>query len=274
LFFDEARQTYCIPGQYFLPPTNFTTDEALAVILLCHELGTDQRLPFCSAAVSAAAKLENQLPQRLVEYLRSVASSVRIKLDATTALAGQQAAYELFLTAIADRHPVRITYESLHEKQQIETKLQPYRLLFNQHSWYVIGRSSVHREVRTFNLARVRQWDLLRDETFQSPKNFSLDRYLGNAWRLIPEPGDDYAVQLRFRPRVARNVAEVMWHRTQRAEVLADGSLDFFVTVSGLNEISWWIMGYGDQVEVLSPPALRTLIADRAANMVRLYGHS
>lgn len=95
---------------------------------------------------------------------------------------------------------------------------------------------------------------------------------MGNAWHLIPEPGSDHQVTVRFERLVARNVAEVVWHKTQRCEFLADGRLDFSVTVSGLNEISWWVLGYGDQAEVLAPSALRTLVATRAAGLVQRYG--
>ena len=62
-----------------------------------------------------------------------------------------------------------------------------------------------------------------------------------------------------------------MWHKTQRLESLEDGTLDFHVTVSGLNEISWWILGYGDQAEVLQPVQLREMIAAHAARLVTTY---
>jgi len=72
-------------------------------------------------------------------------------------------------------------------------------------------------------------------------------------------------------PRVARNVAEVQWHHTQRCEFRPEGRLHFSVTVDELNEISWWILGYGDQVKVLAPAKLARLIKTAAANVVRLY---
>jgi predicted DNA-binding transcriptional regulator YafY len=34
--------------------------------------------------------------------------------------------------------------------------------------------------------------------------------------------------------------------------------------VDGIEEISWWILGYGDQVEVLSPAVLRKRTAQTA----------
>jgi proteasome accessory factor B len=89
---------------------------------------------------------------------------------------------------------------------------------------------------------------------------------------MIHEKGRDSDVVVRFNKLVAQNVAEVNWHKTQRLEWRDDGSLDYHVTVSGLNEISWWILGYGDQAEAIEPPELRRLVAERAKRMAAIYG--
>lgn len=270
LMFDDAQGRYCIPGMYFLPPTNFTAEEALAVTVLCYELGGNDRLPFYRAALSAALKLESSLPGALRQQVRETTGGVEIRLEPRNPLDGQQSNYRQLLHAIARGRAVRIRYDSFSEATEIHTKLSPYRLLFSRHSWYVIGRSSLHREVRTFNLGRIASLELL-DERFQVPRGFTIERYLGNAWHLIPEPGRDEEVVIRFGKMVARNVAEVAWHKTQRLLRRDDGTLDFHVTVSGLNEISWWILGYGDQAEVLEPARLRDMIAARAVRLVETY---
>jgi predicted DNA-binding transcriptional regulator YafY len=270
LVFDDEHQRYHIPGMYFLPPTNFTPEEALAVLVLCHELGTDSRLPYYAAARSAAVKLENSLPARLRAHLRAVTGSVQIRLGAVTRLDGRQGVYQDIVKAIANRQCMRVMYDSLSDGGMISTRLSPYHLLFSRHSWYVVGRSSLHRQTRTFHLGRILRWEAI-GERFRLPRGFSIDRYLRNAWHLIPEAGPDRRVAVRFKPMVARNVAEVLWHKTQRHEFRPDGSLDFFVTVSGLNEISWWILGYGDQAEVIEPPELRKLVADRAERLAAQY---
>ena len=77
-----------------------------------------------------------------------------------------------------------------------------------------------------------------------------------------------------FQPKVARNVAQVGWHKTQRLSWNDDGTLNFQVNVSGLNEMSWWILGYGEQAEVLEPPELRDILRQHAENLARLYGES
>jgi proteasome accessory factor B len=103
------------------------------------------------------------------------------------------------------------------------------------------------------------------------PREFSLDKHLGNAWNLMPHDGPDEHVVVRFSHLVARNVAEVQWHRTQRVEKLSDGSIEYHVDVSGLSEIVWWILGYGDQAQVLKPASLRQQVAKRARNMCKMY---
>src|SRR5262249_21239914 len=140
---------------YFLPPTNFTAEEALAVMVLCYELGGDRRMPFCEAAQSAALKLESSLPGPVRERLRESTTAVRIQMQPANPLAGQRPVYRQLLSAIAAGRCVRIGYDSFAEGAAINTKLSPYRLLFSRHSWYVIGRSSLHREVRTFNVGRI-----------------------------------------------------------------------------------------------------------------------
>jgi len=92
---------------------------------------------------------------------------------------------------------------------------------------------------------------------------------LGRAWSMIPE-GRIYNVKLRFLPKVAENVAEVQWHSTQKVTHNSDGSVTVEFRVDGLGEITWWILGYGDQVQVLRPKKLRQKIIETARNMAKL----
>jgi len=270
LIYSEDQQQYHIAGNTYLPPTNFTPEEALALIVVCHEMGDRTGLPFLNPARSAAVKLESALPGRLRDQLREVINSLHIQLLPKNPLEGKRPIYDQLLEAVAKRRSVRVRYRSLNEGEEIRTKLNPYQVFFSRRSWYVAGRSSLHRATRTFNLGRIAQIELLEDR-YKIPRGFSIERFLRNAWHLIPEPGPDWDVVIRFSKMVAQNVAEVAWHKTQQLRFNKDGTLDYRVTVSGLNEISWWILGYGDQVEVLKPPELRQLIAQRVDKMAVMY---
>ena len=171
--------------------------------------------------------------------------------------------------AIVGKKVCRMVYLSFHEKKQIRTNVHPLRLAFLGRAWYLIAYAVKYRDVRTFKLGRIRKLTPT-DQTFSGHEDVDTEKHFGKAWRMIPE-GRLYQVHLRFEPQVAGNVAEVKWHESQRVEWHDDGHLDFRVTVDGLGEITWWILGYGDQVEVISPPALRKRVADVAAGVVKKY---
>ncbi len=267
---DDDSRRYFIPSSFFLPPTNFTAAEALSIIALASEVGDRKQLPFYEPARQAALKLESTLPGAMREELQSMTRNIQIRVGQTNPLAGQECVYQKIVDAIAKRRVLRMEYESLTEWETIKTKLRPYHLLFSRRSWYVIGQSSLHGEPRTFNLGRITSLQTMRQK-FAAPKHFSLNGYLRNAWHLIPEPGRDHHVVVRFRPMVAQNVAEVVWHKTQELKFREDGSLEFHAHVSGLSEVAWWIMGYGDQAEVIKPMKLRRIVAGRVAKMYATY---
>jgi proteasome accessory factor B len=237
------------------------------------EFGRNQELPFYDVAYNAAVKLEKTLPRTLRQGLRRRAPAIKIRPGRLSRLVGKASLYRQLVDAIAQRTVVKIKYGSHTEDETIETNLRPYRILFSQHSWYVIGHSSMHGEVRTFNLERFKLLESMAAK-FSIPRHFDLDQHLGNAWALIPANEPESHVILQFARFVARNVDEVKWHKTQRTKFLDDGSLEFHVTVSGLAEIQWWILRYGDQAEVLRPAKLRRIIAQRAKNMAKIYSES
>lgn len=271
IVFDETRQGYSLAPQTYLPPTDFTLPEALALLVLCRELGDgDHGIPFLRAAQSAGLKLVGSLPQTMREYVGDVASAIAIRLDVRNRESPDPSRYEELVQALSQRRHVRIRYNSFSERKEIGTLLSPFRMLFRRRSWYVIGRSSLHRAIRTFNVGRITALELLETQ-YRIPPRFDLDRYLGDAWNLIREPDRPLAVRIRFSAIVASNVEEVRWHRTQRMERDPDGALVFCARVEGMREIVWWILGYGEQAEVLEPPELRAEVVRRIEAMRAMY---
>jgi predicted DNA-binding transcriptional regulator YafY len=270
LEFNAKAKQYYAKAKSTIQPGNFTADEAIAVIAIATELGRDRWLPFCDAAYQAALKIERSVSKPFQQGVRRAVSAIKIRPTRPAYLKGKADVYEQLIAAVVRRHAVKIEYESLTEWECITTGLRPYQLLFSQHSWYIIGRSSLHREIRIFNLARIKSLETLKQK-FVVPRSFDLDRHLGNAWHFMNSSDRDSHVVIHFKPLVARNVAEVNWHKTQRTKFLPDGSMVFHATVAGLSEIAWWILGYGDQAEVLRPARLRQLIAQRAKNMAAMY---
>jgi proteasome accessory factor B len=78
-------------------------------------------------------------------------------------------------------------------------------------------------------------------------------------------------VAVRFDKGVASWIVGGHWHPTQQIEKQADGSLIFRVTVSGYEEMLYWVLSFGAQAEVLEPAPLRAAVAEAADRMMARY---
>jgi len=269
-YFDAESNGYRINQHFFLPPVNLTLTEALAVLVLSGRLKGGRHLPLVAEAGRASMKLEATLPRAIRRQVGSVLGRLSVSAGAISRHEGLEPLFADLVKAIARKSICRIAYISFAERRQIATDIRPLRLVFHGRAWYVIAHSSRHGENRTFKLGRIRKLTVT-DRTFKEPKDADLDEHFGRAWSMIPE-GKIYSVHLHFEPKVAGNVAEVTWHESQRVKWNDDGSIEFRVTVDGLGEITWWILGYGDQVEVVAPAVLRRRVAAVAERMAARYG--
>jgi predicted DNA-binding transcriptional regulator YafY len=269
--FSPQHRGYKIAPEQFLPPINLNLQEALSILLLVHKMRSQIQLPFKTSALLAALKIESALPPRIRHYCEHALARISAKAGAQAPVDGPlslDGVFSVIQSSIAQRRKVKIHYDSFFDKAAIDCVLSPLHIFYNQRAWYVIGRSSVHKSVRTFKLNRIKKADIL-DEGFTDGDDFDLADYLGCAWSMIPE-GRIHHVRLRFTPKFASNVAEVQWHKSQKVARDSNGSATIKFRVDGLNEITWWILGYGDQVEVLAPAALRQTIARIARNMITI----
>jgi proteasome accessory factor B len=269
--YDARTSGYMIEPEFFLPPIDLNLQEALGLLMLAHK-GRDQiQLPFKNSVLLAALKIENNLPAKIRRYCNKALQNISTRAGAqapVTHSAGLDKTFAQLQQAIVKKRKVNIRYHSLFEETIIDVELCPYHLLYNNRAWYVLGRSSLHESVRTFKLNRIRELTTT-ERCFVDGENFDVHEYFGRAWSMIPE-GRIYNIKLRFLPKVANNVAEVQWHSTQKVVRNSDGSATIEFLVDGLGEITWWILGYGDQVQVLAPKELRKKVLETAKNMVKL----
>jgi len=259
---------YTIDPEFFLPPIDLNLQEALSLLLLAYKASNQIQLPFKRSALLAALKIENNLPIKIRQYCNSALQNISARSGAQASTDLLDKTFAELQKAVVNKRKVDVRYNSLFDGKIIDLELCPYHLLYNQRAWYVLGFSSLHKSVRSFKLNRIKELKIT-EKCFLGGETFDLADYLGRAWSMIPE-GRLYHVKLRFLPRVASNVTEVQWHSTQKVTGNSDGSAIVEFRVDGLGEITWWILGYGDQVQVLAPKALRNKVLEVAKNMIRV----
>ncbi len=87
-------------------------------------------------------------------------------------------------TALFNKRQLQGVYASPYENSSKKLTIHPIRLCLIKQSWYVIGTLKGEDAVKTFRLVRFRSLQLL-DQPSESPSNFDLRAYLGNAWAFI-----------------------------------------------------------------------------------------
>ncbi len=266
--YDTTTGGYTMDPEFFLPPVDLKLEEAMSLLLLVHKASEQLQLPFKNSALLAALKIENNLPAKIRQHCNTALRSISTRAAAQAPIGELDKTFAQLQKTIEKKQKVSIRYHSLFDGRDIELELCPYHMLYNQRAWYVVGLSGMHKSVRTFKLNRIKELKTL-SQHFVDDGNFDLSEYLGRAWSMIPE-GRIYNVKLRFLPKVAENVAEVRWHSTQKVTRNGDGSVTVEFRVDGLGEITWWILGYGDQVQVLRPKRLRQKIIETAKNVAKL----
>lgn len=265
--FDHKTRRYKIDQKFFLAAPNLDTQEALGLLLLAHKARNHIHFPFRDSALKAALKIENDLPEKIRHFCGTALEKISIKADPQERLDLLDQKFAQLLEAILNNRIVTFRYESSVEQENRVIDLQPYHLMYNNYAWYVLGKTEFDGEISILKLNHIKELSVL-SRFFAEDKTFDLSEHLGRAWSMVPE-GRLYNVRLRFLPEVARNIADVQWHSTQTVAFQDDGSAIMEFRIDGLNEITWWVMSYGDKVQVLAPPALRQKVIKIAQNMVK-----
>ncbi|HEV3163235.1 MAG TPA: transcriptional regulator [Isosphaeraceae bacterium] len=268
-FVAERRGYQLAPGYAFQPP-GLDSREAAALVLLAQAGGPGDGFGLYRSAREGARKLVAVLAGEARDHVGALAELIHVRREGFALESTRQAVYDAILQSLTSRVQVRLAYIEPGSSSEYSTKVSPYRLLLDGRSCHLIGRSTLHREVRVFRLPWVQRAELTSD-AYEIPAQFDLERFLGHAWRVV-HGRERVKLWLRFSRSVAPEVADGDWHASQRFEPQADGSIDLHLNVDGLDEILGWVIAFGDQVEVLEPDALRVKVREMAARMAKLNG--
>ncbi len=267
--FHEKGKGYRLAEGFFLPPINLEHVEVIGLLLLGRIAAADRSRPMTGPALSAIRKLVAAMPAEVREVAAGLIDTVDITADRSpTDGAAESRWYGVLQSCVDEGRACGIAYRAAADGQPLETELHPYVLHFVNRAWYVLGWSAAHDEVRVFKLVRFEAIEP-NAVTFERPRGV-VEAKLGNAWQLIPG-GKEYDVELEFTAKVARNVVEVRWHRTQSHRLLKDGRARVRFRVDGVDEVAWWVCGYADQVKVLKPAALRERVRSMHAAALARY---
>jgi proteasome accessory factor B len=248
-FFDDEPGYRIRPDEFALPEINLEADEA-SVIGLATKVWEHARL--AEATTEAVRKL----------------TALGVPLDvsaldiAEPRLSADEPSFDVFWEATQERHPVEFEYRRPGQTATTIRHLQPWGVVRYSGRWYAVGYDTDRGDERVFRLSRVQGEARKVGEpgSYEVPAGTDVR---ATARRLAPAPTTERAVVL-----VRHGAGHSLRRNAESVETDVDGPddqtpWDRLVVTRGGVDMADELLGYGADVYVEEPAALRQGVVDR-----------
>jgi proteasome accessory factor C len=243
--------------RYFLPELELD-DEELAALQTCFYL-LEGRFAYAEPLRLA---LQNLALGRDAGALAPAPTGTAVQVevrdpDYTPELQGRLGKLE---GAISKQRTVKFRYWSIYRDEEEERTLNPFALLPENGSWYVIGHDLERDDIRTFRVSRIRsdiRFATRRERDFRLPPEFDIELYRGRTeWQFGDIVGE---ARVHVAPDTAWWVERAYGGDRNRVED------DVFVTeYASSHLLARWILRQDGRAVPLEPSELRRLVVEGA----------
>lgn len=164
-------------------------------------------------------------------------------------------------------------YHSRGDRKRREFVVHPLGMIFSDPVVYLAATIGDYQDVRLLALHRFSSARLLMDGC-RRPPGFDLDAWLAEGGVSFPVAGGEGRLRLvmRMEAGVAHHLRESRLSADQKIGEEEEGWVRVAATVADTRQLRWWLHGFGPEVEVLEPPALRAEFAAAASKLAGRYG--
>ena len=163
--------------------------------------------------------------------------------------------------AIENRHLLEFYYYA--PSGEGKRTIEPYYIVFKWTSWYVYGWCLKRKDYRLFKLNRM-------DKVKETAERFSV--------RNVPVP--DLSSELKFPRNIILKALfepDMKWRLVEEFgpgcyEKQEDGRLLLIRDYADMDNLTMWMLTFGDKVEVIEPQDLRERLKTMAESMIKMYG--
>jgi predicted DNA-binding transcriptional regulator YafY len=166
---------------------------------------------------------------------------------------------------------LRVRYRRRGESGTQDYVLNPLALVQRGPITYFLATAFDYPDVRTYSLHRVQSATML-ETAVKRPKDFDLERHLATGV-LDFGAGKRIRLEARFASESAIHLYESPLSADQQLTPVDKDSVRLRATVNDTPQLRWWLLAFGDNVEVVAPASLRAQFATVAAAMAAAYAH-
>ncbi len=172
--------------------------------------------------------------------------------------------------AVLDQCVMTFNYRKLEAGKSELRRVRPLHLGEVDGGWYLIAHDLERDGLRTFALPRMSR---LKNSSkrFDRPSEFDGRKYLKQSFGIWNVAGDEsrHVVRVVLKNYAARLAQERRWHPTQELVALNAKAtrVEVRFEVGRLEEVLRWVLSFGSQAKVLSPPELVKMVSEEVKAM-------
>lgn len=257
---------YSSPVDAF-PTVQISEGELVALLVAEKALQQHRGTPFEKPLLVALRKLSQTLPDTVSLSLRDWDQTISFRTS--TEPMEDLPWIGAIAKAAAARAELRIAYRKLGSASPEPRVVHPLHVANVNGEWYLFAHDVERGAIRTFVVVRIVSSEPT-GRSFERPVRFDVNRYLKDSFGILSREGD-FNVVVRFTPAAAGYVREKRWHPSQTLTELPGGGVDLRLRLGSLGEVQRWILGWGPEALVLSPPELVGRMKQSAAALALMY---
>lgn len=212
-------------------------------------------------SISGTSKYQQLMDKLSVKQGMILASNSHIAINLSSHCKARLAPKIETIQGAIDLHHL-LEFEYYSSKGESRRVVEPYMLIFQWSSWYLWGYSLERQDYRLFKLNRL----LHLKDMGQSFEPRSYPAYDSSPERVFPPLLDVTAV---FESGMKWRLIEE--YGVESFEEMKDGKLLFQLEFTDKEHLFFWLLSFGNQVELLEPKELRPEIGRLADNIRSKY---
>jgi proteasome accessory factor B len=189
-------------------------------------------------------------------------------LNTVKSYKGKEHIIDTIMEALKNHKSSKVSYHAFSSNTVQTYVIHPLKLLSHRGGLYLLARIPKHDVINPLAVERIQSLELLQ-KTFNPLPDADLQSMLNLAFNLTLD--DPITAEIRFLPGAAPYIRERRWSNHQSLKNHDDGSCTLTITTSGRNDLLYWILSWGAQAEILSPPSFRQQARKTIDDMKKVY---
>lgn len=172
-------------------------------------------------------------------------------------------------SALLSEQQLEISYASREKGETKTYRVHPLGIVQRGAVTYLVATLSDYTDIRLLAVHRIRSAQVL-DKPATTPENFNLAKYIRQGALGFGE-SDEIKLIARFITGAGEHLRETPLSLDQQIEPDQPGWMRVQATVPNTAQLRWWLLGFGNQVEVLAPVSLREEFVNSSQSLHGIY---